>query len=101
MEKQTMSVSHLKASETPDHKTARPKTRRKRIIIFFAAGVIVCTAIAIFVRQLKRAASQQPQSHAASPAEMTVTVVHPEKVSPKVTWNLPGRLKLYTTPPFS
>jgi RND family efflux transporter MFP subunit len=99
MEKQTMSVSHLKANETQDQKTARPKTRRKRIIIFFAAGVIVCTAIAIFVRQLKRAASQQPQSHAASPAEMTVTVVHPEKVSPKVTLDLPGQLEAYTDAP--
>jgi RND family efflux transporter MFP subunit len=99
MEKQTMSVSHLKASETQDHKTARPKTRRKRIIIFFAAGVIVCTAIAIFVRQLKPDGSQQPQSHGASPAEMTVTVVHPEKVSSTVTLDLPGRLQAYTDAP--
>src|ERR1700737_1199615 len=88
--KKREAVSHLKASETQDHKTARPKTRRKRIIIFFAAGVIVCTAIAIFVRQLKPAASQAPHSHAASPAEMTVPVVHPEKVSSTVTLDLPG-----------
>ena len=89
----------MKASETQDHKTARPKTRRKRIIIFFAAGVIVCTAIGIFVRQRKPSASQAPQSHAASPAEMTVTVVHPEKVSSTVTLDLTGQLQAYTDAP--
>jgi RND family efflux transporter MFP subunit len=99
MEKQTMSVSHLKARETQDHRTAPPKARRKRIIIFFAAGVIVCTAIAIFVRQRKPAASQEPESHAASPAEMTVSVVHPEKVPSTVTLDLPGQLQAYTDAP--
>jgi membrane fusion protein (multidrug efflux system) len=94
-----MSVSHLKASETQDHKTARPKTRRKRIIIFFAAGVIVCAAIAIFARQPKPNASQASESHAASPAEMTVTVVHPLKVSSTVRLDLPGQLQAYTDAP--
>ena len=94
-----MGVSHLKASETQDHKTPRPKKRRKRIIIFFAGGVIVCIAIAIFVRQLKPVASQAPQSHPASSAEMTVTVVHPEKVSSTVTLDLPGQLQAFTDAP--
>jgi RND family efflux transporter MFP subunit len=74
-------------------------TVTKRIIIFFAAGVIVCTAIAIFARQLKPTAPQAPQSHAASSAEMTVTVVHPEKVSSTVRLDLPGQLQAYTDAP--
>ncbi|HYZ72301.1 MAG TPA: efflux RND transporter periplasmic adaptor subunit [Chthoniobacterales bacterium] len=69
------------------------------MIIFFAGGVIVCIAIAIFVRQLKAAASQAPQLHSASPAEMTVTVVHPGKVSSTVTLDLPGQLQAYTDAP--
>ena len=94
-----MGVSHLKASETQDHKTLRPKKRRKRITIFFAGGVLVCIAIAILVRQPNPAVSQAPRSHAASPAEMTVTVVHPEKVSSKVALDLPGQLQAYTDAP--
>ena len=94
-----MGVSDLKASETQDRKAPRPKKRGKRIIIFFAGGVIVCITIAILVRQLKPAAPQAPRSHAASPAEMTVTVLHPEKVSSTVILDLPGQLQAYTDAP--
>ena len=95
-----MGVSHLKASETQDRKAPRAKKQGKRIIIFFAAGLIACTAIAILVRQLKPAASQAPRSPAAPPpAEMRVTVVHPEKVPSTVTLDLPGQLQAYTDAP--
>ena len=92
-----MSVSNLKESETQDHKIARPKARTKRITIFFAAGAIVCTAIALVARQLHSANHQVLQS--ATPAEMTVSVVHPEKVSSTVTLDLPGQLQAYTDAP--
>jgi RND family efflux transporter MFP subunit len=94
-----MSVSNLQASETQDRKTARPKTKRKRTIVFFAAGAIVCIAIAIFSRQLKPTAAPAHQPHAAAPAEMTVSVVQPEKVSSTVNLDLPGQLQAYTDAP--
>ena len=76
------------------------KTRTKRIIVFFAAGAIVCTAIAIFSRQLESIATPTHQSHSASaPAEMTVSVVHPEKVSSEAVLDLPGQLQAYTDAP--
>jgi RND family efflux transporter MFP subunit len=94
-----MSASNLKASETQDRRAARRKTKTKRVIIFFVAGAIVCTAIAIFSRPLKPTGAQAHQSLAASPAEMTVSVVHPEKVSSTVLLDLPGQLQAYTDAP--
>jgi RND family efflux transporter MFP subunit len=99
MEKQTMSVGQLKASETQDHRVARRKTKTKRVIIFFVAGPIVCAAIAILSHQLKPIAAQAHQSNAASPRKMTVSVVHPEKVPSTVTLDLPGQLQAYTDAP--
>jgi RND family efflux transporter MFP subunit len=99
-----MSVSHLKARETQDHRSVRrkPKTKRvitKRVIIFSLAGVIVCTAIAIFSHRVKPTGAQAHQSHAAASPEMTVSVVHPEKVSSTVILDLPGQLQAYTDAP--
>jgi RND family efflux transporter MFP subunit len=102
-----MSVSNLQTGETEDHKTARPKPRTKPtkpktkptkpIIVFLAAGVIVCIAIALVSRQQGSATPQVLQS--PSSAEMTVSVVHPEKVSSAVTVDLPGQLQAYTDAP--
>jgi RND family efflux transporter MFP subunit len=99
-----MSVSHLKARETQDHRSVRrkPKTKRvitKRVIIFSLAGVIVCTAVAIFSHRVKPTGAQGHQSHAAASPEMTVSVVHPEKVSSTVILDLPGQLQAYTDAP--
>jgi membrane fusion protein, multidrug efflux system len=94
---QTMSLSNLKTGETQDHKAARPKTRTKPRIVFFAAGAIVCLAIALVSHQQHSATPQVLQS--SSPAEMTVSVVHPEKVSSTVTLDLPGQLQAYTDAP--
>jgi membrane fusion protein, multidrug efflux system len=99
-----MSVSHLKARETQDHRSVRrkPKTKRvitKRVIIFSLAGVIVCTAIAIFSHRVKPTGAQAHQLHAAASPEMTVSVVHPEKVSSTVILDLPGQLQAYTDAP--
>src|SRR5258708_31755611 len=92
-----MSVSNLKTGETPDHKAARPKPRTKPITVFFAAGATVCMAMAMVTRQQGSATPQVLQS--PSPAEMTVSVVHPEKVSSKVILDLPGQLQAYTDAP--
>jgi RND family efflux transporter MFP subunit len=94
---QTMGVRNLKIGETQEHKTARPKRRTKRIIVFFAAGAIVCIAIALVSHHLRSAKPQVLQSPA--PPEMTVSVVHPEKVSSTVILDLPGQLQAYTDAP--
>jgi membrane fusion protein, multidrug efflux system len=96
-EKQTMSVNNLKATETQYHKTARTKTSRKRIIVFFAAGAAVCIAIALVSHQLRSAHLQGISP--PSPAAMTVSVAHPEKVSSTVNLDLPGQLQAYTDAP--
>jgi len=94
-----MSVTNLETEETQEHKTARPKRRTKPIIVFFAAGAVVCTAIAFALvsRHQGSATSQVLQS--ASPAEMTVSVVHPEKVPSTLVLDLPGQLQAYTDAP--
>src|SRR3984893_4075505 len=94
---QTMSVSNLKIGGTQEHKTARPKTKTKRIIVFFASGAIVCIAIALVSRQQGSGYPQVLQSPAS--AEMTVSVVHPEKVSSTAILDLPGQLQAYTDAP--
>jgi RND family efflux transporter MFP subunit len=94
-----MSAGNLKLSGTQEHEAARKKKRRKRTIVFFAVGAIVCIAIALVSRLLSSPKTQvlQPPSHAAT--EMTVTVVHPEKVSSTVMLDLPGQLQAYTDAP--
>jgi RND family efflux transporter MFP subunit len=93
----TMSVGNLKVSETQEAQAAPPKNRSRRPVFFFAAGAIVCVAIALVSRQQREATPQALQS--PSPAEMTVSVVHPEKVSSTVILDLPGQLQAYTDAP--
>jgi len=94
-----MSVSDLKVIETPKQKAVSRKGAKRRTIVFFIAGAIVCTVIAILSRQLEPTKTPAHQSHAASPAEMRVSVVHPEKVSSTVNLDLPGQLQAYTDAP--
>ncbi len=95
-----MSVSDLKVIETPKQKAVSRKGAKRRTIVFFIAGAIVCTAIAIFSRRLEPTKTPAHQSHAAPPAaEMRVSVVHPEKVSSTVNLDLPGQLQAYTDAP--
>ena len=94
-----MGVSKLAESETQDRKTARPKRWTKRIIVFFAAGAIVCMGLAIVFHQLSSAKSQFLQPPAPAPADLTVSVVHPEKVSSTLILDLPGQLQAYTDAP--
>jgi membrane fusion protein, multidrug efflux system len=93
-----MSVGDSNLSNTQEDKSA-PNKNRKRTILFLIIGAIVCTAIAIFSLQRKPSATPAHQSHSASAAEMTVSVVHPEKVSSTVILDLPGQLQAYTDAP--
>jgi RND family efflux transporter MFP subunit len=92
-----MSVGDLKVSETQEPKAAPQKNRRRRT--FFAAGAIVCMVIALASRQLRAPNPQVHHPPSPAPAEMTVSVVHPEKVSSTVILDLPGQLQAYTDAP--
>jgi RND family efflux transporter MFP subunit len=94
-----MSVGDLEVDKTQEPKAAPQKNRARRTVIFFIAGAIVYIAIAIFSRQLEPTKTPAHQSNAASPPEMTVSVVHPEKVPSTVTLDLPGQLQAYTDAP--
>src|ERR1700736_3373908 len=94
-----MSAGDLNVRETPKQKPVSPKNGKRKTIIFFIAGALIFTAISFFSRQLKPAKTQAHQSHAASAAEMTVSVVPPEKVASTVILNLPGQLQAYTDAP--
>jgi RND family efflux transporter MFP subunit len=94
-----MSVGDLEIDKTQEPKAAPQKNRTRRTVIFFIAGAIVYIAIAILSRQLEPTKSPAHQSNAASPPEMTVSVVHPEKVPSTVTLDLPGQLQAYTDAP--
>jgi multidrug efflux pump subunit AcrA (membrane-fusion protein) len=96
-EKMNMSVGDLKVSETQEPKAAPQKNRRRRT--FFAAGAIVCMVIALASRQLRAPNPQVHHPPSPAPAEMTVSVVHPEKVSSTVILDLPGQLQAYTDAP--
>jgi RND family efflux transporter MFP subunit len=91
--------SDTDVSETPKQKAVSPKNAKRKTIVICIAGVLIYTAIAIFSHRLKPAKTQEHQSHSASAAEMTVSVVHPEKVASTVILNLPGQLQAYTDAP--
>jgi RND family efflux transporter MFP subunit len=91
--------SDTDVSETPKQKAVSPENARRKTIIFFIAEAMVCTALAIFSRQLKPTETQTHQSHSASATEMTVSVVHPEKESSTFVLHLPGQLQAYTEAP--
>lgn len=94
-----MSAGNLKVSETPECKTALPTIRKKRTIVFFAVGAIVAVALALVSRQLSSLRSQVRQPPSPPLAEMTVSVVHPERVPATTVLNLPGQLQAYTDAP--
>src|SRR5258708_26243463 len=94
-----MSAGNLKVSETQECKTASHKTGRKRIFVFIAVGAIVAVAVALASRQLSSLRNQVRQLPSSPLAEMTVSVVHPERVPSTTVLNLPGQLQAYTDAP--
>lgn len=94
-----MSAGNLKVSETQECKIAPPKTKKKRIIVFFAVGAIVAVAIAVVSHQLSSPRNQVSQPPSPALAQMTVSVVHPERVPSTTVLNLPGQLQAYTDAP--
>jgi RND family efflux transporter MFP subunit len=94
-----MSVGDLEVGKTQEPKAAPQKNKARRPVIFFIAGAIIYIAIAIFSRQFESTKTPAHESNAAPPPEMTVSVVHPEKVPSTITLDLPGQLQAYTDAP--
>ena len=94
-----MTVGNLSVREIEEHKSAPKKSKKRGTILFFVAGGIVCVAVALLSRQLRSPDTQVLQAPSPAQAEMTVSVVHPQKVSSTVLLDLPGQLQAYTDAP--
>jgi RND family efflux transporter MFP subunit len=94
-----MSVANLKVTETEERISTPKKSRKGRIILFFVAGAVVYIAITLLSRQLGSPHAQVLQPTSPARTEMTVSVVHPQKVSSTVLLDLPGQLQAYTDAP--
>ena len=93
-----MSQDTLGAVEIPERKSA-PKIFGKRKRGFsFLAGAVVVTALAAIGVEMQATRTQSLQGHSGRATEMTVTVVHPEKVPIKIPV-LPGQTEAYTDSP--
>jgi RND family efflux transporter MFP subunit len=94
-----MSVANLKVTETEERISTPKKSRKRRIILFFVAGAVVYIAITLLSHQLGSPHAQVLQPTSPARTEMTVSVVHPQKVSSTVLLDLPGQLQAYTDAP--
>ncbi|HET9378749.1 MAG TPA: efflux RND transporter periplasmic adaptor subunit [Chthoniobacterales bacterium] len=94
-----MSAANLNLNETAKQSTVAQGPAKPKTVIFFMAAAIVGIGIAIFTHQVKPNQTAADQSHPVSPAEMTVSVVHPEKVPSSMLLDLPGQLQAYTDAP--
>jgi RND family efflux transporter MFP subunit len=97
-----MTAGNLNLSETPTQAAVSQKPAKRRTIrttMLFVAAAMVCGAIAISSRKDKPTATEAHQSNSRSAPPVTVSVVHPEKVSSTVTLDLPGQLQAYTDAP--
>jgi len=94
-----MSVGNLNVRETEERISTPKKSRKRGIILFFIAGAIACIAITLLSRQLGSPHAQVLRPTSSARTEMTVSVVHPQKVSSTVLLDLPGQLQAYTDAP--
>ena len=98
-EKQTnMSQDTLGAVETQEGKAAPKIVRKRKREFSFLAGAVVLIALAAVVAKMPAPRTQPVQAHSDDAAEMTVTVVHPQKTSISIPV-LPGRTEAYTDAP--
>jgi RND family efflux transporter MFP subunit len=93
-----MSQVTLDAVEIQERKTAPKFARNRKKEFSFLAGVVVLIVVVAIGLQTQASRRQSIQRHPASAAEMTVTVVHPEK-APVTIPVLPGRTQAYTDAP--
>src|ERR1700736_5860471 len=98
-DKQTnMSQDTLGAVEIQEGKAAPKIVRKRKREFSFLAAAVVLIALAGVVAKLPAPKTQPVQGHSDDAAEMTVTVVHPQKTSISIPV-LPGRTEAYTDAP--
>jgi RND family efflux transporter MFP subunit len=93
-----MSQVTLGAVEIQERKTAPKFAGNRKKEFSFLAGVVVLIALVAIGLQTQASRRKSIQRHPDSAAEMTVTVVHPEK-APVTIPVLPGRTQAYTDAP--
>jgi len=93
-----MSQGNLGAVEILERKGVSQIARKRKIEFSFLAGAVVLMALVAIGVELRSSRTQLIQQHANKTAEMTVAVVHPQKVSINIPV-LPGQTEAYTDAP--
>jgi RND family efflux transporter MFP subunit len=93
-----MTPRSLEKNEGERQEPVPGKPERGRKLLLFLAGAVVCVTIAGVVHQLRSSRPENAQPAVQSVAEMTVSVVHPEKVG-AVTLEVPGSTSAFTEAP--
>ena len=93
-----MTPRSLERSEDQQQESVPGKPEKGRKLLLFLAGTVVCVTIAGFVHQLRSSRPENVQPAVQSMAEVTVSVVHPDKVG-AVTLEVPGHTSAFTEAP--
>ena len=93
-----MSQGSVDIVEIQEHKSAPRIARKRRIEFPFLAGVVVLIALAVIGVEVRSSRTQAVRQRSQPAAEMTVTVVHPQKASITIPV-LPGQTQAYTDAP--
>jgi RND family efflux transporter MFP subunit len=93
-----MATRSLEKNEDQQQEPVPGKPEKGRKLLLFLVGTVVCVTIAGVVHQLRSSRPENAQPAVQSVAEMTVSVVHPEKVG-AVTLEVPGYTSAFTEAP--
>jgi RND family efflux transporter MFP subunit len=93
-----MSQGNLDVVEIQEHKSVPHITRKRRRKFSFLAGAVVLIALAVVGVELRSSRTQAVRQPSRPAAEMTVTVIHPQKASITIPV-LPGQTEAYTDAP--
>jgi RND family efflux transporter MFP subunit len=93
-----MNPPSLAKNEDQQQEPLRGKPGKGRKLLLFLVGAALCVTVAVVVHQLRSSRPENVQSAVQSIAEMTVSVVHPEKVG-AVALEVPGYTDAYTEAP--
>jgi RND family efflux transporter MFP subunit len=93
-----MCQANLGAVEIHERKAVLPIARKRKKIFSFPAGAVVLIALAAVGVAVRSLIIQPTEQHSNKAAEMTVTVVHPQKASITIPV-LPGQTEAYTDAP--
>jgi RND family efflux transporter MFP subunit len=93
-----MSEGNLGVAEVNERKAVPQIARKGKLKFSFLAGAVVLIALAAIGIEMRFSTTQPTQQHSNTAAEMTVTVVHPQKASITIPV-LPGQTEAYTDAP--